>query len=76
MKEANYPEWGASSFAHPKLKTDCIRFLRDFWNLNRQLKRKPYTMSKTCEMLLNSDGFQCATSLDLYMSYYHIRLIK
>ena len=33
-------------------------------------------MTKTCEMLLNLEGFQYATSLDLKTGYYHIRLIK
>ena len=33
-------------------------------------------MPKVREMLLNLEGFQCATSLDLNMGYYHIRLSK
>ena len=53
LKEANDPEWGAPSFAQPKAKTNCVRFLSDFWNLNRRLKRKPYPMQKIREMLLN-----------------------
>ena len=51
IKEANNPEWGAPYFAQPKPKTDCIIFLSEFWNLKRQLKRKPYTMPKIHEML-------------------------
>ena len=31
-------------------------------------------MPKINEMLLKLEGFQCATSLDLNMGYYHIRL--
>ena len=46
--EANESEWGAPSFAQPNTKTDCIRFLSEFHNLNRQLKRKPYPMKKIC----------------------------
>ena len=52
-KEANYPEWGAPSFAHPKTKTNQIRFLSDFQNLNRQLQRKSYTIPKIQEVILN-----------------------
>ena len=53
-----------------------MRFLSDFWNLNRQLKRKPYPMPKIREMLLNLEGFKYATSLDLNTRYYNIRLIN
>ena len=74
IEEANESEWGAPSFAQPKPKMNSLRFLSGFWNLNRQLKRKPYPMPKICEMLLNLEGFQYAMSLDLNMGYYHIRL--
>ena len=40
LEEANDSEWGATSVADPKEKTNQIGFLSDFWNLNRQLKRK------------------------------------
>ena len=40
-KEANESKWGAPSFAQPKAKTNRVRFLSDFWSLNRQLKRNP-----------------------------------
>ena len=51
-----------------------VRFLSDFRNLNRQLKRKPYLMPKIREMLLTLEGFQYATSMDLNMGYYHIHI--
>ena len=76
LEEANDSEWGAHSFTHPKAKTNRIIFLSDFWNLNRQFKRNPYPMPKIREMLLNLDFFQCATSLELNMGYYHMRLSK
>ena len=46
IEEANDSEWGAPSFAQPKEKTNCVRFLSDFRNLNRELKRKPYPIPK------------------------------
>ena len=46
LEEANESEWGAPSFDQPKAKTNCVRFLSDLRNLNRQLKRKSYTMHK------------------------------
>ena len=73
-EEANDSEWGAPTFYQPKEKTNQIRFLSDFRNLNRQLKRKPYPMPKIREMILNLEGFQYAISLDLDMGYFLIRL--
>ena len=65
---------GSTLFCPTKQKTNCVIFLSDFRNLNRQLKRKPYPMPKICQMLLNLKGFQYATSLYLNMGYYHISL--
>ena len=77
-KEANDSERGAPYFAQPKAKakTNRIRFLSDFWNLKRQLKHNPYTIKRIREMLLNIEGFQYATLLDLNRGYYHIGLSK
>ena len=75
LEEDNDSEWGAPYFAQPKVKTNRFRFLSDFQNLNRQLKRKPYPMPKKREMLTNLEVFQYTTSLDLNMGHYHIRLI-
>ena len=60
----NYSEWGARSFAEPKPKSNQVRFLSEFRNLNKQLKQKPYPMPKINEILLELEGFQYATSLD------------
>ena len=43
-------------------------------HLNRQLKRKPYTMQKVRKIILKVEDFKYATSLDLNMVYYHITL--
>ena len=76
LEEANGSEWGAPSFSQQKVKTNRVRFLSDFRNLNRQLKRKPGPIPKIREMLLNLEGFQYDTSIDLNMGYYHICIIK
>ena len=57
LEEANDSEWGAPSFVQPTPKTDRIRFLGHFWNLNRQLKRKPYPIPKIREIVVNLEGF-------------------
>ena len=46
IKKLNDSEWGATSFAKPRAKTDCTRLLSEFRNLNRQLKRNPNPMPK------------------------------
>ena len=46
-EEANDSEWGALSFVQPKEKTNRVRFLIEFWKLNRHLKRKPYELFQT-----------------------------
>ena len=74
LEEANEPKWGAPSFAQTKAKTNQIILLSDFWNLNRQLKNKPYPVPKMREILLNLEVFQYDTSLVLNMDYYNIRL--
>ena len=74
LKIPNDSEWGAPPFARPKPKSNRVRFLSDFRNINKQLKRKLYTMPKTNEMLLELEGFQYATSLGLNVGYYHIQL--
>ena len=74
LEEENDSKWGAPSLAKPKGKRNRVRFLRDFCNLNSQLKRKPYTMPKIHEILLNLEGFKYASSLDLNRGYYHIHL--
>ena len=48
-----------------------------FWafrELSKRVKRKPFPAPKIQDLLLKLEGFQCATSLDLNMGYYHIEL--
>ena len=74
LEIADDSEWGAQYFAQPKPKSNQVCFLSDFRNINKQLKRKPYTMPKTNEMLLKLEGFHYDASLYLNMGYYHIQL--
>ena len=67
---------GNTVFSQPRAKTHRVRFLSDFRNLKRHLKLKPDPMPKICEILSNLEGFKCATSLELNMGYYRIRLIQ
>jgi len=73
LKKVNRSEWAAPTFIIPK-KNKTVRFISDFRELNKRIKRKPYPIPNIQEMLLNLEGFQWATSLDLNMGYYHIEL--
>ena len=74
LRKVNHSEWGAPSFIIPK-KNGTVRFLSDFRELNKALKRFPYPMPKIQDMLMKLEGFQYASSLDLNMGYYHIQLL-
>ena len=63
-------------FAQPKLKDNWVHFPSDFGNLNKKLKCKPYPKPNINEILLKLYGYNHATSLDLNMVYYHIKLIE
>ena len=73
LKKINRSEWAAPSFIIPK-KDGTVRFINDFRELNKRIRRKPFPIPNIQDMLLNLDGFQYATSLDLNMGYYHIEL--
>ena len=66
-------EWAAPSFIQPK-KNGEVRFLTDFRKLNKMLVRKPFPLPKISVVLQELEGFTYATSLDLNMGYYTIRL--
>ena len=73
LKKVNRSEWAAPSFIIPK-KDGTVRFINDFRELNKRIRRKPFPIPNIQDMLLNLEGFQWATSLDLNMGYYHIEL--
>ena len=73
LKRINRSEWGSPTFIIPK-KDGTVRFISDFRELNKLIKRKPFPLPKIQDLLLKLEGFQFATSLDLNMGYYHIEL--
>ena len=73
LKKVNRSKWAAPSFIIPK-KDKPVQFINDFRELNKRIRRMPYPMPKTQDMLLKLEGFTHATSLDLNMGCYHIEL--
>jgi len=66
-------EWASPSFIIPKAN-HTVRTVSDFREVNKRLVRKPFPLPKITVMLQEIDGFTYATSLDLNMGYYTIRL--
>ena len=71
----NASEWASPSFIIPK-KDESVRFLSDFRKLNAKIVRKPYPIPKILELMQTLEGFTYATTLDLNMGYYTIKLDK
>ena len=73
IEKINESEWAAPTFIIPK-KNGTPRFVSDFRVLNSHLKRKPFPIPPIQDLLQKLDGFTHATSLDLNMGYYTIKL--
>ena len=73
LKKVNRSEWAATTFIIPK-KNNTVRVITDFRELNKRIKRKPFPIPKIQDLLLKLEGFQYATSLEINMGYYHIKL--
>jgi len=73
LKKQDDSEWASPSFIIPKAN-GTVRFVSDFREVNKRLVRKPFPLPKITTMLQEIEGFSFATSLDLNMGYYTIRL--
>ena len=73
LEKVQESEWGMLAFPVPK-KDRTIRFVFDARVLNAKIKRKPYPIPKTQDLLQRLGGFTYASSLDLNMGYWHIEL--
>ncbi len=66
-------KWASPFFIIPK--KDCtVHTISDFRELNKRIVRKPYPIPKISTTLQELEGFTYATTLDLNMGYYTIRL--
>jgi hypothetical protein len=66
-------EWALPTFIILK-KNKQVRFLTNFREVNKRVIRKPYPIPKISTVFQELNGFTYATSLDLNMGYYTIRL--
>jgi hypothetical protein len=74
LKRCSDSEWSAPTLILPK-KNATVRFISDFRKLNEMLKRMPYPIQKIAQMLEELEKIAYATSLDLNMGYYTIKLV-
>lgn len=65
--------WCAPSFITRK-KDDRVRFITDYRELNKRIRRKPWPMPHIADMLQDIGKYKHVTALDLSMGYYHFRL--
>jgi hypothetical protein len=72
--------WSICAPASPEVltiipkKNGTVRFISDFRKLNEMLKRMPYPIPKNAQMLQELEKSAYATSLDLNMGFYTIKL--
>ena len=73
LRKINRSEWASPMFTVTKSDT-TLRSIADLRELNKRIRRKPFPIPKIQEMLHKLKGFKYASSLDLNMGYYHIKL--
>ena len=65
--------WCAPSFIIPK-KDGRVRFITDFRQLNKWIKRKPWPMPHISDLIQDIGKYKYVTAIDLSMGYYHFVL--
>lgn len=65
--------WCAPSFIIPK-KDGRVRFITDYRELNKRIRRKPWPMPHINDLLQDIGAYTYVSALDLSMGYYHFKL--
>lgn len=72
LRKVNHWQCLAPYFVIPR-KDQTIRFITDFSELNKRVKRHPFPLPKIQDMLLKMEGFQYTTSFKYELLPYKIR---
>jgi len=73
LKRQPTSEWVSPTFIIPK-KNKTVRFISDFREVNKHIVRTPFPIPKISTVLQKMEKFTYATTLDLNMDCYTIRL--
>ncbi|KAG7357555.1 reverse transcriptase RNA-dependent DNA polymerase [Nitzschia inconspicua] len=76
LKEVSVEEagpWCSPSFIVPK-KDKKVRFVTDYREVNKRIRRKPWPMPHIADMIQDIGPYTYVTALDLSMGFYHFRL--
>ena len=68
-------EWAAPSFIIPK-QDGTVRFINDFRELNKMLKRKPYKLPRIQDIVNKRKNYTYCTKIDLSMFFHCLMLDK
>ena len=67
--------WAAPTFVQAK-KTGDVRVLTDLWEVNKNIKRKPFLLPQINNLIQKMQRFKAATALDLSQGYYSVPIDK
>ena len=73
LEQVGCSEWGFPTFIIPK-ESGTVRWVSDFRELNKLIKRRPYPMPIIGDVMLNRAGYKWFTKIDVSMQFYCFEL--